>query len=462
MAKRKSHSKQRHSAKSMRRSRTSDLSNSTNVELMEVIRNRERAELLLLEEINRSKSELLLASSSLQYLVRLKYLGLLDMFERAKSRGVRILILYSELDKGGNGTESGLIQEFLADTRKYADIRETSGQIRGTIQITDNSRVLSISEEGLDALTIYSNNKSLLNNFGSLFEALWVENEMFQQLIKAKNELLKSNEQLRTHDKLQQEFINIAAHELRTPIQPILGMAEMLGAYPPNTEEEEEDEVHIKKKDLQLIGRNAARLERLSSDILDVSRIESGSFRINKVKFDINVLVIEAIDDIAMRTGVEKLKIAADLPDYQVMVVADRERIMQVLSNLLSNAIRFDPVGRILITLDQKQKEVSVKVKDSGIGISDDIRPRLFTKFASTLRDSSGTGLGLYLSKSIIEAHGGVIWGENNSDGTGAVFGFTIPLTTNFSTSPSEENTQSTDNILETFKDCLPELTKDT
>jgi signal transduction histidine kinase len=196
--------------------------------------------------------------------------------------------------------------------------------------------------------------------------------------------------------------------------------------------------VLVKKKDLQLIGRNAARLERLSADILDVSRIESGSFRINKEEFDINALVIEAIDIVAKRIGVEKLQINADLPNYQVMVVADRDRIMQVLSNLLSNAIRFDPLGRILITLDQKHNEVSVKVKDSGSGISDDFRPRLFSKFASTLRNSSGTGLGLYLSKSIIEAHGGVIWGENNSDGAGAVFGFTIPLTTNFSTSLSE------------------------
>ncbi len=102
------------------------------------------------------------------------------------------------------------------------------GQIEGTILIVDNSKVLSVSEEGIDALTIYSDKRSLVNNFGSLFEALWVENEILQDLVKSKNELLKSNEQLKIHDRMQKEFINVAAHELRTPVQPILGMADLI------------------------------------------------------------------------------------------------------------------------------------------------------------------------------------------------------------------------------------------
>lgn len=102
------------------------------------------------------------------------------------------------------------------------------GQIEGTILIVDNSKVLSVSEEGIDALTIYSDNRSLVNNFGSLFEALWLENEILQDLVKSKNELLKSNEQLKIHDRMQKEFINVAAHELRTPVQPILGMADLI------------------------------------------------------------------------------------------------------------------------------------------------------------------------------------------------------------------------------------------
>jgi signal transduction histidine kinase len=124
------------------------------------------------------------------------------------------------------GTISNSGRQLLQNLRKYAHVRSVSGQIKGSIVLTDNSRVLSISEEGIDALAIYSDNKSLVNNFGSLFETLWIQREVLNELVQSKDALLKSNEKLRLHDSIQKVFINIAAHELRTPVQPLLIIAE--------------------------------------------------------------------------------------------------------------------------------------------------------------------------------------------------------------------------------------------
>jgi signal transduction histidine kinase len=244
-------------------------------------------------------------------------------------------------------------------------------------------------------------------------------------------ELQEANEQLKMQSKTQTEFINIAAHELRTPVQPILGMAEILGAYPTKAEEEEEEEeeVRIKKKDLRMIGRNAARLERLSSDILDVSRIDSGSFRLSKMTFDINELIREAIGDAKRHSDIADVKIMSISINPSISIVADKQRIIQVVINLLNNAIRFTrPTGTITVKVEPHQNDsINVLVTDTGAGIGQDVLPKLFTKFSSSTRAGSGTGLGLYISKAIIEAHGGRIWGENNANGKGATFGFEIP-----------------------------------
>jgi signal transduction histidine kinase len=239
--------------------------------------------------------------------------------------------------------------------------------------------------------------------------------------------LQKANEQLEAHDKMQQEFINVAAHELRTPIQPILGLAEMWGV---NITEpaDDADEVRIKKSDLRVIGRNATRLERLSSDILDVSRIQSGSLKLRPQKFDINELAKEAIDDARKHRDLESVRIICKASNQEINIVADKPRIMQVITNLLNNAIRFTrPVGTVIVTINREEEEVKVVVTDSGEGIDQAMIPKLFTKFSSTSRAGSGTGLGLFISKAIIEAHGGRIWGKNNSDGKGATFGFVMP-----------------------------------
>jgi signal transduction histidine kinase len=218
---------------------------------------------------------------------------------------------------------------------------------------------------------------------------------------------------------MQKEFINVAAHELRTPVQPILGLSEVLLYKEGNIE----DYFDL----ITAINRNAKRLQHLTEDILDVTRIESHTLLIHKEEVDIGEKVSNVIDDLRGQINDPgKLRIVFHQPKNPICVRADKTRLYQVIANLLNNAIKFTKEGTISINVEDKENsQVTVFVKDTGAGISSEIAPRLFTKFATT--SDAGTGLGLYLSKSIVEAHGGKIWAENNSDKVGATFGFTFP-----------------------------------
>jgi signal transduction histidine kinase len=240
-------------------------------------------------------------------------------------------------------------------------------------------------------------------------------NKRLEQTVNTKTaELTVANEQLKAHDKMQREFINIAAHELRTPIQPILGVAEML-----------EDELGDKKEDIRMIARNARRLERLTRDLLDVAKIEGQSLKLTREKFSMSELISVLVQDYRKRLADRHDTVIEYESEGDIVVEADRERIAQVISNLLDNALKFTKNGKVVITTKKEDGgKVSVSVQDTGTGMELEIIPRLFTKFAS--RSQSGTGLGLFISKSIIEAHGGEIWGKNNGS-KGATFTFTIP-----------------------------------
>ena len=243
------------------------------------------------------------------------------------------------------------------------------------------------------------------------------------KLVTANEKLAESNEQLKVHDKLQQEFVNIAAHELRTPIQPLLGAAEMI-----ETGFGDRDKVEITRPEVELILRNAKRLERLSSDILEISRIDSGGLKLRKENFSLSHIIALSVRDTKSQIAFnpEKLKIAYHPDD--TFVSADREKITQVIINLLTNAIKFTNAGTISITTqkDTANEFVEVTVRDTGAGIDPEVVPRLFEKFVT--KSEKGTGIGLYISKKIVEAHGGAIVGGNNIGGPGAVFSFTIPL----------------------------------
>ena len=252
---------------------------------------------------------------------------------------------------------------------------------------------------------------------------------MSKQLRKSNLSLQNANEQLRQHDKIQKEFINMAAHELRTPIQPILGLADVLRDYVTDSHQ---------SKLLDVIMRNAKRLQRLSCDILDVSKIESCLLKISKSKIDLNEKIKNVINDV--ENGYDdgnnsNVKIIFE-PKETIFVYADKDRIHQVLSNLLNNAIKYTKNGTVTINTSiangsnnnaNNDKEAVVTIMDTGYGITPEIMQKLFSKFVTT--SSHGTGLGLFISKGIIEAHGGRIWAENNSNGVGSSFSFSLPFT---------------------------------
>ncbi|MDQ3807553.1 MAG: HAMP domain-containing histidine kinase, partial [Thermoproteota archaeon] len=227
-------------------------------------------------------------------------------------------------------------------------------------------------------------------------------------------------------DMLQREFIHVAAHELRTPIQPILGMAEIIES----TLQKKKD-ASIKPEEIEMIARNARRLQKLSEEILDIARIESNSLALHKSLFNLKDVLTLIVEDCRKQIHMDgrEVKIIHNQPD-DIEVYADKERIMQVLGNLLSNALKFTKHGTITISTEQSnsndKSHLTVKVTDTGLGIDPALLMRLFTKFAT--KSEHGTGLGLYISKSIVEAHGGKIWAENNSDGSGATFTFTLPI----------------------------------
>jgi signal transduction histidine kinase len=241
-----------------------------------------------------------------------------------------------------------------------------------------------------------------------------------KRLREREQEIRVQYEKLKEADKAQKEFINVAAHELRTPIQPVLGLSDILRSKMKDSKQREL---------LEVITRNAKRLQRLSEDILDVTRIESQSLVLNKEQFNLNETISNAIQD--HKNEIEKingnLKLLYKTNDENIFVKADRLRLSQVISNLVRNAIKFTKEGDILIAVRKDDSRVIVSVKDTGSGIDPEIEPRLFSKFAS--KSFEGTGLGLFICKSIVEAHDGKIWAENNADGKGATFSFGIPIT---------------------------------
>ncbi len=243
--------------------------------------------------------------------------------------------------------------------------------------------------------------------------------------------LKESYDQIEQTRKMQKEFIDVAAHELRAPIQPILGLSQLLRSKK-RANSEHDDEL------LDIIVRNASRLQHLTEDILDVSRIESHLMQLRKEVFNLNKAISKTVEDYTIQiqdvSSNVKLLYDSRVDDHNddLVIEADKHRIIQVISNLLSNSFKFTQEGIILVTTRKDNtnsgNQVIVSVKDTGTGIDPEILPRLFTKFATKSNRGGGTGLGLYISKNIIEAHGGRIWAENNIDSKGATFSFSLPI----------------------------------
>jgi signal transduction histidine kinase len=374
--------------------------------------------------VESAKEEVLIlfsSASAVRRQIEMDGLRLLKEILEKRSAKVRVLI------PADDDIMSTTIKEIKL-TYPQIDIRsiDKSLQTRITIVLVDKKEcvIVELKEDTEDnsyratGLTTYSDSKSIVSSYISIFESFWKQTELYEQLE-------ESNKQLKVHDKMQKEFINIAAHELRTPIQPILGLSEVLQSKINDSEQREL---------LNIVSRNAKRLQRLTEDILDVTRIESQSLGLEKEKFIFDDLVLSIVEEYKKQIehdNKSKIKLVYNpIEDNNIIVYADRLRITQVISNLIDNAIKFTEEkrgGTVSVNIKKKNdRRVIVCVKDTGIGIDSEIMPRLFTKFAT--KSFKGTGLGLFISKEIIEAHDGKIWAENNIDGKGATFNFSLPI----------------------------------
>ena len=250
-----------------------------------------------------------------------------------------------------------------------------------------------------------------------------------EDLNQSNQQLLQTIEKLKTENSKLQLFINIAAHELRTPIMPIVGYSEIL-------QEDIGD-----RKEIRGIIYNAKRLDQLAGNILEGAKIENQTLQLDYGQFNLKDILTDIIDDYNNLLTIKESKdVKLRYEPKDILIVADKVRVGRVISNLLNNAIKFTSKGEITISVielkdnnndddDDGNGEIQVNIKDTGTGLSSAILPKLFSKFVST--DSGGTGLGLFVSRNIVEAHGGKIQAQNNDDGIGAMFSFTIPKMAN-------------------------------
>jgi signal transduction histidine kinase len=418
-----------------------------------IIQNPKKILELFINMIKSAKSEILLMLPTINAFLREERIGAIELLKKsAAEHDVNARIITPSNDDVEkilqNNTVSVAVrkeQQINQKKEKGFEVQRSNIQFKETamttvtilvvdkreslvMEKTDDSKETFIEAIGLST---YSNSEPTVMSYLSIFEGLWRQAKLYE-------ELREANERLQIHDKMQREFINIASHEMKTPTQAILGTSGLLQYYP-----ERKDEL------IGIIQRNAKRLQTLIANILDVTRIESQTLKLNKERFNIRDVISSLIEDHKDRTKNSNIELINknNNNNNPIFVEADKDRIIQVLSNLLSNAIKFTDQGKISINLFEKnddnneengggRKEVIVSVNDTGSGINSEIFPRLFSKFAS--KSYQGTGLGLFICKSIIEAHGGRIWAENNDvsedKSGGATITFSLPTATDINT----------------------------
>ena len=366
-----------------------------------------------------------------------------DIYRRISENGVTIKLLVPRGRAAAEIEENSehIIAKVREEISPSINLRFSNVDLntRITIMISDRNEFMSweLKDDTLNdpylagGIATYSNIKALSSSYAIIFDNLWKTTELAENLRIA-------NIKLEKNDKAMKDFINIAAHELRTPLQPILGLSEMVCAADPTADPKQQ------RKLVEVINRNAHKLENLAEDILDVTRIESGRLQLSMKKIDLYELVERVVSDFQRSLSADgKIKInyqksgddrdEGDDGDHGIShlpVLGDPERIAQVLSNLLGNALKFTKEGMISVRVGKRvsptYSEAVVSISDCGPGIDAEVMSKLFEKFVS--KSEKGTGLGLFISKSIVEAHGGKIWGENNKDRKGATFTFTLPL----------------------------------
>jgi signal transduction histidine kinase len=382
-------------------------------EFYEVIVDRENATQILVDLSKSLKKEALFLLPNDKSIVRIDKIGIIDyLIKASQNEGTGAIMIICPISE----VNSEIIKKV---SENAPNIRIVNGNDSpyGMYIVDGHAFRAELKEPEADnfseaiGFSVYSNRKNTVDFFKSVFELLWNERKLNEELIKT--------------GKMQEEFINVASHELRTPTQAVLAYSQLVQKHPEKTEEM-----------IQAIYRNAKRLQRLTNDILDVTKIESKTFKLNKTHFSLNDLLSSVVDE--YKENIDKANIKVRLLHNEIdneffLIEADRQRITQVVSNLLDNAIKFTKgkVEDVEVIAKRESKKVDreivvVNIKDTGSGIDTEILPKLFTKFVT--KSETGTGLGLFICKSIVEAHGGKIWAENNTDGKGATFNFSLPL----------------------------------
>ena len=447
----------------------------------EVIQDPKEVQHLFINMIKLAKHELLLVLPTINAFYRQERIGIIELLkqtaERDHSLNVRILTPTNDAiekklltigsgneqrDRDGRESNRQQLKNKKSFDTRHIDLEtidedeeltaaERSAVTTVTILVVDRKESLVIEaaddsrQDFIEAvgLATYSSSKPTVLSYFSIFENLWKQTELYQQLKESNKQLKLAYEQLKISDKMQSEFISAAAHELRTPIQPIISSVGIIRSRRGNMKVQELDD------SLDMITRNTERLKQLSSEIIDVAKIEGNSLDLEKERFDLSEVlfnIMEHYKNLISKTNIN-IKLLFDSCEDTLLVEADRDRISQVISNLLNNAVKFTRkrggivsvrIQKKVNTMNTNQSVALISVRDTGSSIDHDILPRLFEKFAA--KSFQGIGLGLFISKKIIEAQGGKIWAENNANtiGTngiddllqekGATFSFSLPI----------------------------------
>jgi two-component system, OmpR family, sensor histidine kinase VicK len=382
--------------------------------------------------INSANSEISLIIATPKALERNYRGGIISMLIDAsekKNINVNLVIPTYNNDKMEDDflhTES-LVKNFRFRIKSIVPATTETHKIKTTFLIVDKKSVLIIDvkddnkDNFIEAVgyATFHTSKSRTETYNFIFDTIWRQADLYESLREANKNLLYSYQKLEEHDAMEKEFINLAAHELRTPSQSIIGYSEMLKDLPERNKQYEE-----------AISRNAERLYSLVTNMLSIARIESQTMKLNKTIFDLNLKIDHVIKDVSQQLDLRKSNnVGIEFkPIGKINITADKEKIFQVFVNLLNNALKFTKHGTINISAKQngKTNQAVVMIKDSGPGIDPEIIPHLFTKFKT--KSEKGLGLGLYISKNIIEVHHGKIEAYNNANSKGATFVVTLPL----------------------------------
>ena len=402
------------------RYRIKDIEEKVGIAEIEIIRNPIDSIARGWDMVKSARKEINVLFSSSNALKRQIAMGALPLLRNASEKQkVKIRMLLPSSDRSDQ-----LIEETKSNVPNI-DIRTISSSLETKISIliVDNKQclILELKDDKQNTshdavgLATYSISPTIISSYLAIFESFWRQAELF--------------EKMKEVEILEKDFINFAAHELRNPVQPIIGFSELLYSKIENQEH---------RRLLDEVILNARRLERLARVMLDVTRIENNSLILTKETVDIAKVVKDIVDsynqNLREKYAVNKSKNLEELMIIQngvkdLEVTLDKVRITQVICNILDNALSFSHEGKIKVVLKKEKRNrqnfLLLRVKDTGPGIDPEILSKLFTKFAS--KSDMGTGLGLFISKGIVEAHGGKIWAENNPN-KGATFSFTLPI----------------------------------